>query len=200
MEMNENKIVLKHNGSTLLSPFLLGVGEAIIVFVPSPQTREVRYVSTNKDQFYCYKKPYWVEFVGYSYNKYDLQLINANLMRFQEVGVFSNEKSTISQTDIDMLDGGDVRLLNLLLCRLKGEDFIELNVAGLSFNSIHRVLNYVLRDISKKDVAYIIVVYTDIVLSKTNPISLNNDTIDAVMDELIKENEVRLYLNNRMSE
>ena len=200
MEMNENKIVLKHNGSTLLSPFLLGVGEAIIVFVPSPQTREVRYVSTNKDQFYCHKKPYWVEFVGYSYNKYDLQLINANLMRFQEVGVFSNEKSTISQTDIDMLDGGDVRLLNLLLCRLKGEDFIELNVGGLSFNSIHRVLNYVLRDISKKDVAYIIVVYTDIVLSKTNPISLNNDTIDAVMDELIKENEVRLYLNNRMSE
>jgi hypothetical protein len=180
MEIIRNDdVVLQCEGSSLLNGFSLKFGEAVFIIVPPPQNEKVEFISNNKNLFYCPKEPCWVKFVSYNTNKKDIRLINDNIDLFKKQGIFQFCPVKISQKDIDKLDGGDIRLMNILLCRLKNENFIELNLIGLADDSIERVINYIIYDISCHRVAYVIIMYmyADIEIKNFNPIFVSSKNI-----------------------
>ncbi len=177
--------------SSLTSISSIKYGEALFVFAPTPKSENVRFVNSNKDIIKCFKDPCWLKCEAYNCSKKDIRLINENIETFQGLGLFPYNNGRISQKDIDKLEGGEVRLMNLLLCRLKQEDFIELNVAGLSYSSIEKLLDFVVNDIHNNSVAYLVVAYTDFVITKTNPISICPGNIKHIINELEIENTIR---------
>ena len=174
-------IVLQTKGTSCWGDFSLLTGEAILLFAPPPKKGKVEFVKNNKKMFYCPQNPVWVKCVTYKTNKKDIFLINENLDIFKRKGVFVSSKSNISQKDIDVLDGGDMRLMNIILCRLKEEKFLEVNLAGLADDSVERVLEYVAEDVSCNHVAYVIVEYTDIDIVCENPMKISRDNIGQIM-------------------
>ena len=182
-----NDIILKNDD------FSLKKGEAAFIFARQPQKGRVKYVSSNKSCFYYTKEPYFVKCVSYSTDKKDLLLINENIEVFTKWGVFQrrNRTGSISQKDIDIMEGGEIRLMNIILSRLKNENFIEINLVGLAFDSIERVLNYILYDISNNDVSYLIVRYTNTDFTTSNPIFLRNkNDIKVIINYLEEENRI----------
>ena len=182
-----NDIILKNDD------FSLKKGEAAFIFARQPQKGRVKYVSSNKSCLYCPKEPYWIKCVSYTTDKKDLLLINENIDAFTKWGVFQKRNRTgpISQKDIDILEGGEIRLMNIILSRLKNENFIEINLVGLAFDSIERVLNYILYDISNNDVSYLIVSYTNTDFTTSNPIFLRNkNDIKVIINYLEEENRI----------
>ncbi len=190
MEVNYNDTLLRHEGSSAFNNFSLKFGEAIIIFAPPPTDDNVHYINGHKDIFCCKKEPCWVKCESYHCAKKDVRLINDHLMLFQKFGLFSHNDKHITQKDIDKLEGGEIRLMNTLLCRLKNETFIEVNIVGLAFDSIERLLKFIIWDISHHKVAYVIVDFTEVVLTQTNPIFVSNDTLGIIMNELESENEI----------
>ena len=190
MEITNDDIVLLNNGSRLLAPFSLKYGEAIIVFAPYPKGHNVRFVEGNADSFCCSEIPAWVECTAYSVKKKDIRLINENIDVFRQHDVFPLQVKKVSQRVIDQLEGGDTRLMNLLLCRLKGITFIELNIIGLTFASIYRMFRFVVSDVSNHRVAYIVVNYMDENLKSRDPLPIDEKTIPYIMHELVKDNRI----------
>ncbi len=186
MEMRCDNILLKFEGSSNLNRFILRERQAIFVFPPFPLNGNVRFISSNKNIFYCPKEPCWVRCVAYDIDKTDLQLINENIELFYRMGVFSYKDEPINQNDIDQLDGGDVRLLNILICRLKKESFLEVNIVGLTLDSVRRILRFIIDDITYNIVTYVIVEYTDLVKTNANPIFISNDNIEDILNVLDK--------------
>ena len=84
-----------------------------------------------------------------------------------------------------------MRTKKKILSRLKNENFIEINLVGLAFDSIERVLNYILYDISNNDVSYLIVSYTNTDFTTSNPIFLRNkNDIKVIINYLEEENRI----------
>lgn len=197
MEIENSGIVLKYEGSSLIDSFSLKRGEAIFIFAPLPKEGKVQFISCNKEWFYCPQEPCWVKCVAYNIPRKDLKIVNRNIDIFQKWGIFYNKKGTISQRDIDKLDGGDVRLMNILINRLKDKTFLEVTTMGLAFDSIERVLNLIVYDISHNKVAYVIINNTDTVIPNTNPIYLRDKhDIETIMHDLNRIWELNRVMYN----
>lgn len=202
MEIMGNDIVLQYVGSSSINIFSIKFGEAVCIFAPHPQNEHVKFIDSNKGSFHCSIEPWWVKCVSYHTEKKDIALINENISLFRKWGIFPDKvgktrkwflfpfkTGRISQKDIDKLDGGEIRLMNILIARLKGEQFLELNLVGLAPDSIEEILNFIIYDISVHRVAYLVVVYTETHSTCKNPIQLcEKNDIKTVLNELDYEN------------
>lgn len=207
MEVAEN-IVFKCSRTHYADEFTISYGEAIFLFAPPPmnmldkeayfarlmkrlfnKTKYVRYVENNTNICSCKSMPKWISCIS-ELKKNDIRLINENIEMFRKYRIFNSLLGNVTSDDIDCLESGDLRLVNLILSRLKGNDFIELNIVGLSFESIRNMLNFILADIAHCKVAYIIVYYTDFIPAKCNPISLTEGNVETLIELLKERNNV----------
>lgn len=220
MEVTDN-VVLRCSGTYYANEFTICYGEANFIFAPPPmnllnndketyfvwlikklvyifsnKTKYVRYVENNTNICRYKSIPKWIPCVS-ELKKKDIALINENVEIFRKYEIFNSLLGNVTFNNIDCLESGDLRLVNLILSRLKGADFIELNIAGLSFESIRNILNFVLDDITHCKVAYIIVCYSEFIVKKSNPICLTDENVEFLI-ELLKKHNNELKCKNEV--
>lgn len=142
-------------------------GDVLIHFAPHPQGKKVRYVESNKDRFEIYTEPHWIE-CGLMEKGllHDLDLINEHLDEISEYGTLSEihcvKEKRIKKNDFDYIGYAEKRLIYILYRRLMGDAFLEINLAGLSQDSIRSFFRYALDTHDKSlKTSYLFIVYVD---------------------------------------
>ncbi len=179
--MTKEQIVLESDGTSGMPKFSLAYGEGLHVFASRREGDGVKFVANNREELHCRKEPVWVECVR-RYTNDDISLINNNIDEFRRYGLLTYVKGRVGKEDMYCLESGEVRLLNTIMSRLRGVDFIEINTAGLCHDSIRKLLDYILRDINHNKVAYIIVTYRDDMAGACAPIQICEESIPKVID------------------
>ncbi|MBS7364833.1 MAG: hypothetical protein KIH03_13600 [Paludibacteraceae bacterium] len=190
--IDQENIMLQSVGNELYTPFKLYKGSAVFFFSPYPQSGNSRFVE-NQKTFQYLVLPKCVSIPCEIKSRKDLHLINEHLSFVDDIKSLDYDcikKHNITKHDLDEIETGGIRILNTLLHRLNGDSFLEINILGLSFESIESLLTFILKDLlSKKDVTYIVVAYTHKIFLKHNPIEITTETFGMIMDELYRENE-----------
>lgn len=193
MEMtNGEDIMLQSVGNELYTPFKLYKGSAFFFFAPYPQFKSIHFVE-NQSFFQYHVLPKFVDIPCEINKRKDLQLINEHLSFVEDIKSLDYnciKNHNVTKKNLDEIETGGIRILNTLFHRLNGELFLEINIAGLSFESIESLLTFILKDLtSNEDAAYVVVAYTPKVFSRQNPIEITTKTLGVIMEELYRQNE-----------
>lgn len=148
----------ENNFKYSINPFKLELGKVMLLFLPKDIETDVKLCERSSVfSFHIHKYPYWVRFTLEKIQQEDIEIINSNMKYLHSFFSFGpNANYQFTKKTIKELSGWDIRLLNMFLKRVKGEDFFELNIAGLSISSILLMLEFVLAE-SKFLSSYLII-------------------------------------------
>ena len=185
-------------------------GDVLIHFTPYPQGKKVRYVESNKDKFEIYTEPHWIE-CGLMEKGllHDLDLINEHLDEIGDYGTLEYEslneiccikEKRIKKKDFYYIGNAEKRLVYILYRRLKNDRFLEINLVGLSPDSIRSFFRYALDTHDKcPKTSYLFIVYVDGAFYDTieNPtVVVNEESINDIFSLL----EAMFSYNKKIAE
>ena len=161
------RIIIKPRSEFSFSLPEMKEGDVLIHFATHLQVQNVRYVESNKDKFEIYTEPHWIE-CGLMEKGllHDLDLINEHLDEISEYGTLGEihcvKEKRIKKNDFDYIGYAERRLIYILYRRLMGDAFLEINLAGLSLDSIRSFFQYALDTHDKCPMtSYLFIVYVD---------------------------------------
>lgn len=167
-----NKTILKPRSEFSFSLPEMKEGDVLMHFAPRPQGN-VRYVESNINKFEIYTEPHWIECGMMEKGLlHDLDSINEHL---DEISCYESlegyscvKEKAITPKDFDSIEHGAKRLIYTLYRRLKYDSFLEINLVGLSHESMTSLFRYALDTHDKYPVtSYLFVLYVDDVFYNT---------------------------------
>lgn len=160
-------------------PFNFKLGDIALFFMPFD--KDIKICEKLKELLpYVIYQPYWVEFNTEKMDNDKVRLIEDNISYLRP---FFGMEYHLSKNNV-FFEGWDARMVNLFLKRKQGIKFFELNIAGLSTNSIRLMFKFLLQEMKETNcqVAYLIVDPT-IHTNSDNPIFITNENWIDVYNE-----------------
>nr|WP_321450321.1 hypothetical protein [uncultured Carboxylicivirga sp.] len=161
-----------------ISPFVLEKGNIILLSVPIG--KDIRVCEGL--EFEVYIKPYWVSFNIDVFDKNVLNTLKENssyLAPFLTIGL-----ENLSMNQLKNISGLDIRIVNMFISRVWNKvEFFEVNLAGLSTNSIKTLLNFLLSEIESSNMETAYLVVDPIIKLFSNPININKGNIQSIVNQ-----------------
>lgn len=194
-------ILLESKRNSYYGNFKVLRGDAYFFFAPSPaKGRNIHFVENNANHLKCSTLPVYVQIPCELESDKDIELLNCHLSDISNLDSLNYpciKNGHIEKKDLEYIEGG-MRILNTLHHRLKGENFLEINVAGLSYDSIISLLKFIVRDVSLHcNVTYIVVAYFDEMFAEKIPIPITESSINFIINKLEQKNRQRFELRQK---
>ncbi len=171
-----------------ISPFLLNEGNIMLLSLPFGM--DVEFCKKNiEPSIKIRKQPYWVKFSMEKLNKESVDIINQNKEYLNPY--FSSKfipNRILSKKEISLFSGWDIRLINMFLKREQyNVDFFEINIAGLSYNSIKLMFDFIFKEqeTNLSKLTYLIVTINKKEFKfNPNPIIVDKSNINEILQNL----------------